>query len=69
MVFFGKKFLHYLLANKFVFFEDHQALLYLVNKPCSTGRIVRWFLIFLEFDFIVVVKKEPHIRGLTIFLG
>ena len=51
-----KKFWHYLLANKFVFFVDHQALLYLVNKTCSTRRIVRWFLILLEFDFIVVVK-------------
>ena len=36
---------------------DHQALLYLVNKPCSTRRIVRWFLILLDFDFTVVVKK------------
>ena len=57
MVYAVKKFRHYLLANKFVFFMDHQALLYWVHKPCSTGRIVRWFLILLEFDFIVVVKK------------
>ena len=40
-----------------MFFIDHQALLYLVNKPCNTGRIVKWFLILLEFDFTVVVKK------------
>lgn len=40
MIYAVKKFRHYLLANKFVFFTDHQALLYLVNKPCSTGRIV-----------------------------
>ena len=57
MVYAVKKFKHYLLANKFVFYKDHQALLYLVNKPCHTGRIVRWFLILLEFDFTVVVKK------------
>ena len=57
MIYAVKKFRHYLLANKFVFFTDHQALLYLVNKPCSTGRIVRWFIILLEFDFTVVVKK------------
>ena len=31
------KFRHYLLAKKFKFFVDHQALLYLVNKPCTTG--------------------------------
>ena len=57
MVYAVKKYIHYLLSNKFVFFTDHQALLYLVNKPCNTGRIVRWFLILLEFDFTVVVKK------------
>ena len=57
MIYAVKKFRHYLLANKFVFFTDHQALLYLVNKPCSTGRIVRWFIVLLEFDFTVVVKK------------
>ena len=57
MVYAVKKFRHYLLANHFVFFVDHQALLYLVNKPCSTGRIVRWFVILLEFDFTVAVKK------------
>ena len=28
-----------------------------MNKPCNTGKIVRWFLILLEFDFTVVVKK------------
>ena len=57
MIFIVKKFRHYLLANKFVLYMDHQALLYLVNKPCNTSRIVRWFLILLEFDFTVVVKK------------
>ena len=57
MIYAVKKYRHYLIANKFVFFTDHQALLYLVNKSCNTGRIVRWFLILLEFDFTVVVKK------------
>ena len=28
-----------------------------MNKPCNTRRIVRWFVILLEFDFTVVVKK------------
>ena len=57
MVYAIKKFRHYLLANKFVFFTDHQVLLYLMNKPCNIGRIVRWSLILLEFDFTIVVKK------------
>ena len=57
MIYVVKKFRHDLLANKFIFFVDHQALLCLVNKPCATGLIVRWFVILLEFDFEVAVKK------------
>ena len=57
MIYAVKRYRHYLLSNKFVFFTNHQALLYLVNKPCNTGRIVQWFLILLEFDFIAMVKK------------
>ena len=51
-----KKFQHYLLANKFIFFVDHHALLYLVNKPCAIGKIIGWFVILLEFDVNVCAK-------------
>jgi hypothetical protein len=33
MVFVLHKFRHYLLGNMFVFYVDHMALVYLVNKP------------------------------------
>jgi hypothetical protein len=33
MVFSLHKFRHYLLGNKFVFYVNHMALVYLVNKP------------------------------------
>jgi hypothetical protein len=33
MVFALHKFRHYLLGNKFIFYVDHMALVYLVNKP------------------------------------
>lgn len=56
MVYAVKKFRHYLLGNKFVFYVDHMALLYLVNKPQVFGRIARWLLLFLEFDFTVVYE-------------
>jgi hypothetical protein len=32
------------------------ALVYLVNKPQVLGRIVRWLLLFLEYDFTIVYK-------------
>jgi hypothetical protein len=33
MVFSSHKFRHYLLHNKFIFYVDHMALVYLVKKP------------------------------------
>jgi len=33
MVYALHKFMHYLLGNKFTFYVDHMALVYLVNKP------------------------------------
>ena len=40
MIYVVKKFRHYLIANMFVFFVDHQELMYLVNKPSAMGKIV-----------------------------
>ncbi|KAL3694202.1 hypothetical protein R1sor_007853 [Riccia sorocarpa] len=56
MVYAVKKFKSYLQVNKFVFFVDHQALTYIVNKVHITGRIARWLLLLQEFDFTVVYK-------------
>ncbi len=50
------KFRHYLLGNKFVFYVDHMTLVYLVNKSQVLGRTFRWLLLFLEYDFIVVIS-------------
>jgi hypothetical protein len=56
MVYALHKFRHFLLGNKFVFYVDHMALVYLVNKPQVSQRITRWLLLFLEYEFIVVYK-------------
>ena len=56
MVFTLQKYRHYLLANLFIFYTDHQALKYLINKPLHHGRICRWLLLFQEFEFEVVVR-------------
>ncbi len=50
--------LHNLLGNKFVFYVDHMALVYLVNKPQVSRRIIRWLLLFLEYDFTIVYKPS-----------
>ncbi len=62
MVFPLHKFRHYLLGNKFVFYVNHMALVYLVNKPQVSRRIIRWLLLFFEYDFIVIYKpSKTHV--------
>ena len=56
MVYAVNKFRHYLLSNRFIFYIDHLALQYLVNKPHVSGRLARWLILFLEFDFKVIYK-------------
>jgi len=56
MVFTLHKFSHYVFSNKFVFYVDRMSLVYLVNKPQVLGIIIRWLLLFLENDFIVMYK-------------
>jgi hypothetical protein len=36
----------------------YMALVYLVNQPQVLGRIVRWLLLFREYDFIVMYKLD-----------
>ncbi len=56
MVYALHKFKDFLLGNKFVFYVNHMALVYLVDKPQVSGRIARWLLLFLEYEFIIVYK-------------
>ena len=57
-----KKFRHYLLGNKFGYMVDHHSLSYLVNQPLVTGRVARWIMILLEYDFEMVhVPGKRHI--------
>jgi hypothetical protein len=56
MIFAIQKFRHYLLGYPFVFYVDHDALKYLINKPDLSGRLTRWVLLLQEFDFTIVVR-------------
>ncbi len=65
------KFKHYLLGNKFVFYVNHMALVYLVNKSQVSRRIIKWLLLFLKYDFIIVYKLcKTHViaNALSILL-
>jgi hypothetical protein len=48
MVYVLQNFKHYLFGKKFNFFVDHMALIYLVNKPQVSGKLVRWLLLFFR---------------------
>jgi hypothetical protein len=56
MVYVLQKFRHYLLGSHFKMYTDHYALRYLVNKLVLGGRICKWFMLFQEYDFEVIVK-------------
>ncbi len=56
MVYDLDKFHCYLLGNKFIFYVDHMALLYLVWKPQVSRIIARWLLLFLEYNFSIIYK-------------
>jgi hypothetical protein len=44
-------------------FTDHSMLKYLVNKPVLGGKICRWFLLFQEYDFEIIVKPGKMNKG------
>ena len=58
MVYAVNKFHHYLLGNRFIFYVNHLALQYLVNKSQVSSRLAWWLLLFLEFDFKVIYKLD-----------
>ena len=64
MVFSVKKFRHYLVCNLVVFFVDHMAIKYVVNKPELNGRLARWVLLLKEFDYTVQYKPgRMHLQA------
>ena len=63
MIFSVQKFRHYLLGNFFVFYVDHQALLYLINKVVIQGRLAKWMLLLQEFDFKIIHKPGRRLFG------
>jgi len=56
MVYALQKFRNYLLGGDFKIYTNHSTLKYLVNKPVLRGKICRWFLLFQEYEFEVIVK-------------
>jgi hypothetical protein len=58
MVYALHKLKHYLLGNWFVFYVDHMALVYFVNKTQVFSQITKWLLLFLEYNFKIIYKPS-----------
>ena len=58
VIFALKKSRHYLLGSLVVIHVDHQALIYLVNKPQPTSRLARWIFLLQEFDYSMVRRPR-----------
>jgi hypothetical protein len=53
-----QKFRHYLLGNMFTFYVDHMVSMYLFNKLQIFGRLAKWLLLFLKYDFKIIYKPD-----------
>ena len=63
-----KKFRHYLSCNPLVFFVDHMAIKFLVNKPELSNGLARWVLLLEEFDYTVEYKPgRMHLQADHLF--
>src|SRR3954467_9528490 len=57
IVFALEKFRSYLISSKIVCYTDHAAIKYLLTKPDSKQRLIRWILLLQEFDLEIRDKK------------
>ncbi|RDY05659.1 putative mitochondrial protein, partial [Mucuna pruriens] len=50
----------YLLGSKIIVFSDHATLRYLLKKPDTKPRLIRWMLLLQEFDIEIRDKKRTE---------
>lgn len=52
-----EKFRSYLIGSKVLVYTDHAAIKYLLTKPDSKQRLIRWIILLQEFDLEIQDKK------------
>ncbi|GJR74269.1 reverse transcriptase domain-containing protein [Tanacetum coccineum] len=58
-----EKFWPYLVLSKTIVYTDHSAIKYLLAKQDTKPRLLRWILLFQEFDVIIHDKKRAENLG------
>eukprot|EP00253_Pinus_taeda_P029632 PITA_29632 len=48
------KFKHYITGYETFIHTDHSTIIYLINKPITNGRVIRWLLLLQEFNITVL---------------
>ena len=48
------KFHHYITGYEFFVHTDHSAIIFLMNKPITNGRVTRWLLLLQEFNITII---------------
>lgn len=52
------KFISYLMGTKMIVHTDHATIMFLFNKKNAKPRLIRWILLFQEFNFEARDKKR-----------
>lgn len=55
-----EKFRSYLIGSKVIVYTNHVSIKYLLTKPNSKQRLIRWILLLQEFDLEIRVKKDSE---------
>jgi len=58
----------YLIGSKVTIYTDHAAIRYLLTKPESKPRLIRWMLLLQEFDMKLKTRRGVKIMWLIICL-
>ena len=48
------KFRHYIIGYEFFVHSDHYAIIFLMNKPITNGRVTQWILLLQEFNITII---------------
>ena len=45
---------HYIIGYEVFVHTDHSAIIFLMNKPITNGRVTRWLLLLQEFNITII---------------